>query len=193
MSNPPLSDSFLTRFRFPKTSEQNLTRHIEVPKVEVHGAILMALLQGFSVSAGVLMQLENVVKIVNDGIVSASSSNTRDKQQYWLMLTRYHHEPDSGRVQPSKSGRRTFTNMFDVGLHYSLTAIRVISFVVSPDMKKYTVDKSKYDSVEFDMMFGQYEADFNAQIYEKLQGSLDQRLISLGTGLVKRTTFDVFT
>lgn len=58
-------------------------------------------------------------------------------------------------------------------------------------MSEYTAGKSKYTSVSIDMQFGQYQADFIANIYKKIRKSIDDKLVSAGMDLVNQKTFNI--
>lgn len=89
------------RLRFAKTFEQNMTKHIEVQKVDFHTAILKAILEGFAVPVTAYIQLEKILTTIGDNI-TASKTKTQEKQQYWLMLTRYDWQPLIQTAQPGE-------------------------------------------------------------------------------------------
>ena len=89
----------LTLSRFAKTFDQNMTQHISVSKVDFHTAILQAVLKGFTVPTSVFVQLEAILQKIGDTISFGKQSNN-EKQQYWIMFTRYDYQPITGTVQP---------------------------------------------------------------------------------------------
>jgi hypothetical protein len=147
-----------------------MSKHIECRKVEFHTEIFKAALQGFTVPTSIFSALEKVLDTVVDGVIKASSEHASDGQQYWLMMTRYEYQPLLKRVQP---------------------IIRVISFKVNEDTTSYVVGKSRYDSVKFDMAFGQYQCDFNSRIYKAVSEAYDQELITKGKALAALKTSDI--
>jgi hypothetical protein len=98
----------------PKKFDQNMTKKIEVQKLDFHTAILKAVLKGFAVPATAYVQLEKILTTIGDNI-TFSKSKTQEKQQYWLMLTRYDYQPLTQSAQP---------------------VIRVISFSIDQKMSK---------------------------------------------------------
>ena len=78
-----------------------MTKHIEVQKVDFHTAILKAILEGFAVPETAYQQLEKILTTIGDNI-TASKSKTQEKQQYWLMLTRYDWQPLTQTAQPGE-------------------------------------------------------------------------------------------
>ncbi|KAK7946446.1 uncharacterized protein PG986_010767 [Apiospora aurea] len=94
---------------FAKSFDQNMSKHIEVKKVEFHAQILTTVLESFSVPASTYGNLESVLREISDGIVKAKTN-----------------------------------------------VIRVIQLQVSQQAREYTVAKSKYESVSFDLQYNQY-------------------------------------
>lgn len=86
-----------------------MTKHIEVQKVDFHTAILKAVLDGFAVPATAFVQLEKILTTIGDNI-EFSRTKTQDRQQYWLMLTRYDWQNLIQTAQPGKS-RVTMPNL----------------------------------------------------------------------------------
>lgn len=153
-----------------RTYDELNSKHITCKKLEFHGEIFKAALAGFTVPASVYSKLESVINVIVDGVAKASSEKSSDKMQLWLMLTRYNYEKLTGRVQP---------------------VIRIISFIVTQETRNYTLGKSKYDSVDFEMAFQQVECDFNAKIYEGVSGKFDRELIKKGRKLAELKTTDI--
>ena len=89
------------RLRFAKTFDQNMTKHIEVQKVDFHIAILKSILDGFTVPLTAYVQLEKILTTIGKNI-EASKTVTQEKQQYWLMLTRYEWQPQLQTAQPGE-------------------------------------------------------------------------------------------
>lgn len=89
------------RLRFAKTFDQNMTKHIEVQKVDFHTAILKSILEGFAVPQTAYVQLEKILTTIGDNI-TASKTKTQEKQQYWLMLTYYVWQPEIQTAQPGE-------------------------------------------------------------------------------------------
>ncbi|KAG8528557.1 uncharacterized protein KY384_006729 [Bacidia gigantensis] len=69
--------------------------------------------------------------------------------------------------------------------------VRVISFRTTAETAKYVVGKSSYESVKFDLSFGQYQARFVSKIYEGIVDSVDKELIEAGKELTKIRTEDI--
>lgn len=67
----------------------------------------------------------------------------------------------------------------------------MISFQVSQAARTYCTNKASYESVSFEFLFSQYQADFNDKIFSQIKARIDQKLIDDGVALVKQTTFDV--
>lgn len=65
-----------------------------------------------------------------------------------------------------------------------MVVIRVINFSIDQKMSEYTAGKSQYTSISIDMLFGQYQADFVASIYKKIQKAIDDKLVTAGMSLV---------
>lgn len=65
-----------------------------------------------------------------------------------------------------------------------MVVIRVIHFSIDQKMSDYTAGKSQYTSISIDMVFGQYQADFMADIYKKIQKAIDDKLVKAGMDLV---------
>lgn len=78
-----------------------MTKHIEVQKVDFHTTILKTILEGFAVPETALIQLEKILTTIGDNI-TASKTTTQEKQQYWLMLTRYDWQPQIQTAQPGE-------------------------------------------------------------------------------------------
>ena len=78
-----------------------MTKHIEVQKVDFHTAILKTVLEGFSIPSTVYVQLEKLLTTIGDTI-TASKSQKMEKQQYWLMVTRYDWQPLIQTAQPGE-------------------------------------------------------------------------------------------
>ena len=78
-----------------------MTKHIEVQKVDFHTAILKSILDGFAVPLTAYVQLEKILTTIGDNI-TPSRTVTQEKQQYWLMLTRYEWEPLFQEVRPGE-------------------------------------------------------------------------------------------
>ena len=72
-----------------------------------------------------------------------------------------------------------------------MVVVRVINFSIDQKMSDYTVAKSKYTSISIDMVFGQYQADFVANIYKQIQKSIDDKLVKAGMELVMQKTVTV--
>ena len=87
------------RFSFCKTFDQTMNKHIEVQKVDFHTAILKTILEGFAVPLTAYIQLEKILTTIGDNI-TAFKIKTLEKQQYWLMLTRYDWQPQIQTAQP---------------------------------------------------------------------------------------------
>ncbi|KAK7192796.1 hypothetical protein DPSP01_011217 [Paraphaeosphaeria sporulosa] len=151
---------------FAKITDQNVSRNITKRKLEFHTAILTAVLEGFILPTSILTQLEAILNTISNGILEASSVNDTSKQQYWIMLTRYSYDEYSDSVDAS---------------------IRTISFSVSQDLKRYTVGKSSYEEVNIDMIFSQYEANFNQKIFAKIQDEMDGNQVAMGAELMKKS------
>ena len=58
-------------------------------------------------------------------------------------------------------------------------------------MSEYTVGKSQYSSISIDMVFGQCQADFVANIYKKIQKMIDNKLVEAGMNLVIQKSIEV--
>lgn len=58
-------------------------------------------------------------------------------------------------------------------------------------MSDYTAGKSQYTSISIDMVFGQYQADFMADIYKKIQKAIDDKLVKAGMDLVMQKSIVV--
>lgn len=67
----------------------------------------------------------------------------------------------------------------------------MISFQVSQAARTYSSNKASYESVSFDLLFSQYQADFNNDIFSQIKAKIDQKLIDDGAALVQQTTFEV--
>lgn len=78
-----------------------MTKHIEVQKVDFHTAILKTILEGFEVPLTAYIQLEKILTTIGDNI-TASRTKTQERQQYWLMLTRYDWQPLIQTAQPGE-------------------------------------------------------------------------------------------
>ncbi|KAK8023938.1 hypothetical protein PG993_012004 [Apiospora rasikravindrae] len=154
--------------RFWKTFDQNMSKHIAVKKVELHAEILTTVLQGFSVPASVYGNLEKVLREISDGIVK---TKTDDSQQYWIMLTKYNWDP--------------FTESSHAG---SDSGCPVPGIAASPRIYPGQVE-IRVGLVRLE--FGQYQADFNADIFAKIRPSIDEKHIDLGIELVQKRTTDV--
>ena len=74
---------------------------MEVPKADFHTAILTAELEGFSIQESAFVQLERILFTIGDKF-ELCRGGTRDKQQYWLMLTRYDWQAQIQTVQPGE-------------------------------------------------------------------------------------------
>ena len=72
-----------------------------------------------------------------------------------------------------------------------MVVIRVINFSVDQKMSDYTAGKSQYTSISIDMLFGQYQADFVAKIYKKVQPAMDDKLVDAGRDLVTQKSIVV--
>ncbi|KAK8070785.1 hypothetical protein PG997_010988 [Apiospora hydei] len=158
---------------FAKTFDQNMSKHIEVKKVEFHAQILTTVLEGFSVPASTYGHLEGVLRKISDGIVKAK---TNDSQQYWIMITKYNWQPITQSTQTGRSPK------------YMAHLIRVIQLQVSLQAREYTVAKSKYESVSFYLQYNQYQADFNAEIFANIRPQIDQKQIETGIELAQART-----
>ena len=88
------------RLRFAKTFDQNMIKHIDVKKADFHTALFKAVLEAFTVPATVYRQLEKILTTMGENI-AASKDKTKEKQQYWLMFTRYEWQPE---VEDVESG-----------------------------------------------------------------------------------------
>ncbi|OAG08386.1 uncharacterized protein CC84DRAFT_1085979, partial [Paraphaeosphaeria sporulosa] len=84
--------------------------------------------------------------------------NDTSKQQYWIMLTRYSYDEYSDSVD-----------------------------ACIQDLKRYTVGKSSYEEVNIDMIFSQYEANFNQKIFAKIQDEMDGNQVAMGAELMKKS------
>ena len=78
-----------------------MTKHIEVKRADFHTAILEKILEGFAIPLAAYEQLEEILTTIGDNI-TASRTKTQEKQQYWLMLTRYDWQPQIQTVQPGE-------------------------------------------------------------------------------------------
>lgn len=87
--------------RFAKTFDQDMTKKIEVQRVDFHAAILKAILDGFAVPVTAFVQLEKILTTIGNNI-EFSRTKTQDRQQYWLMLTRYDYQELIQTAQPGK-------------------------------------------------------------------------------------------
>ena len=72
-----------------------------------------------------------------------------------------------------------------------MVVIRVINFSIDQKMSEYTIAKSQYTSISIDMVFGQYQADFIANIYKKIQKAIDDKLVKAGMDLVTQKSIVV--
>ena len=69
-----------------------------------------------------------------------------------------------------------------------MIVIRVISFSIDQKMSDYIVGKSRYTSIAIDMVFGQYQADFEARVYEEFARTIDDKIVKAGMDLVTQRT-----
>jgi hypothetical protein len=74
-------------------------KQFEVKKGDFHSQLLDKVLDGCSVPASTYPDLERTLRRINDGILAASQAGFNDKQQYWIMLTRYECAPGSQLVK----------------------------------------------------------------------------------------------
>ena len=72
-----------------------------------------------------------------------------------------------------------------------MVVICVVSFSIDPKMNEWTVGKSKFERINIDMVFNQYQADFITNIYEKIQKAIDDKLIKAGMDLVTQRSIEV--
>ena len=72
-----------------------------------------------------------------------------------------------------------------------MVVICVISFSIDHKMSDIVVGKSSLTHISIEMKFGQYQADFIAKIFKKIEDKIEQRLIDAGMALVNRKTIDV--
>ena len=193
MVSCPGSDAIYTseadpRLRFQKTFDQGMTKHIEVQKVEFHTAILETILQGFAVPQTTYIQLEKILATIGDNIM-ASRTKTRDKQQYWLMLTRYEWQPEVQAVRPGECKKERLERLSPRPKEFAdrtitHVVIRAIDFSIDPKMSDYIAGKLQYTSISIDIVFGQYQADFVAKIWMAVSKGVDDKLVKAGMDLV---------
>ncbi|KAI9798155.1 MAG: hypothetical protein M1833_004904 [Piccolia ochrophora] len=154
---------------FAKTFDQVVSKKIACKKIEFHGEILKAALQGFTVPTSVMGALEAVLeKIAKD--IELGGKKAADGMQYWIMMTRYVYQPMLQSVQP---------------------IIRVISFKVNSEAAEFAVGKASYSDVNIQMALGQYQCDFNSKIYRAIASAYDQELIKKGQALAALKTSDI--
>lgn len=67
----------------------------------------------------------------------------------------------------------------------------MISFSIDKKMSEYTAGKSKYTSIEIDMVFSQYQADFISRVYKEIQTAIDDGLVKAGMALVNAKSFNI--
>ena len=72
-----------------------------------------------------------------------------------------------------------------------MVVIRVINFAIDQKMSDYIVGKSRYTSISIDLIYGQHQADFLANIYKKSHKAIDDRLVKAGMHLVTQKTIVV--
>ncbi len=72
-----------------------------------------------------------------------------------------------------------------------MVVIRIITFSIDQKMSDYIAGKSQYTSISIDMEFGQYQADFVAEIYKKIQEAIDDKLVKAGMDLVMQKSIVV--
>lgn len=72
-----------------------------------------------------------------------------------------------------------------------MVVIRLINFSIDQKMSDYTANKAQYTSISIDMVFGQYQADFVADIYKKIQKAIDDKLVKAGMDLVTQKSIVV--
>ena len=58
-------------------------------------------------------------------------------------------------------------------------------------MASYTSNKVNYTTIDIDLQFVQYQADFIAKVYKAIQKSVDQKLVEAGLKLVQQKEFKV--
>ncbi|MCJ1309936.1 hypothetical protein MMC25_003597 [Agyrium rufum] len=136
-----------------------MSKHLETKKAEFHSEILTTVLDGFQIPSTVFESLEQVLGTIATG-VQASTSDTPEARQYWIMLTKYDYMPEVKTVQT------------------------IIHFQVSQQACTYTVHQASYESVSFDLEFGQMQADFNNNIYSQIRQEINQKLIDQGKALI---------
>src|ERR1700692_4548878 len=78
-----------------------MSRKLEVKTVEVHTAILMAILEGFMIPTTVFGQLEKILNSISDGVIKAGNSQATENMQYWIMMTKYEYQAITKTVHPS--------------------------------------------------------------------------------------------
>jgi hypothetical protein len=54
-------------------------------------------------------------------------------------------------------------------------------------LKQYTIAKSSYEDVNIDLLFTQYEANFNTRIFGMIQDQMKGNLVTLGGELMSKT------
>lgn len=77
-----------------------MSQKITCKKVDFHLEILTAVLAGFSVPTTVFSQLEAILKTIGNNITLGKQTN-QEKQQFWIMLTRFEYQQVSATIQPS--------------------------------------------------------------------------------------------
>lgn len=58
-------------------------------------------------------------------------------------------------------------------------------------MGEYVLGKSKYRSIDMNMQFHQFQADFNSKIFKKVQATIDRKLIDAGLALVSQKSLEI--
>lgn len=75
--------------RFRRSQEQNLSRHIQCEKLELHTKIIEAVLDGFVTPTRDFAELEGVFGTISDSVLQAKIRNDNTKQHTVIMLFKY--------------------------------------------------------------------------------------------------------
>ena len=86
--------------RFAKTYDEVQQSKFECKKAEFHTQLVTTVLAGFSVPSSVVSGLHKALDTISKGMVTASSTNSSQSMQYFIMLTRYEWQAPSQTMQP---------------------------------------------------------------------------------------------
>ena len=150
--------------------ENTKAKDFHLKQGEFHTALLLAVLEGIAVPETALLQLENVIKAIGDGILKVGKVTSGESVTFWISMTMYNYQPLTSTVE---------------------CKVRTILFESNENTFKVTLGKNSLTKMDLTFNYQQYDAVFNNEIFSEIIKEIDADLIKKGIEFSKQTTLNV--